>query len=84
MGACAVWAGFLTRIKNSRAGSSPKPLEAPVISAVGRRALGSTPLPRLHAIDPTAPLIDRSGHYVHMDNPQELVQVVTKFLDEPA
>ncbi len=27
-------------------------------------------------------LIDRSGHYVHMDKPQELVQVVTKFFDE--
>ncbi len=27
-------------------------------------------------------VIDKSGHYVHMDKPQELVQVVTKFLDE--
>ncbi|MEE8156996.1 MAG: alpha/beta hydrolase, partial [Gammaproteobacteria bacterium] len=29
-------------------------------------------------------IIDKSGHYVHMDKPQELVQVVTKFLDEVA
>ncbi len=29
-------------------------------------------------------VIDKSGHYVHMDKPQELVQVVTKFLDEVA
>ncbi len=29
-------------------------------------------------------VIDKSGHYVHMDKPQELVQVVTKFLDEAA
>ncbi len=27
-------------------------------------------------------VIDESGHYVHMDKPHELVQVVTKFLDE--
>ncbi len=29
-------------------------------------------------------VIDKSGHYVHMDKPQELVQVVTSFLDEAA
>ena len=29
-------------------------------------------------------VIDKSGHYVHMDKPQELVQVVTKFLHEVA
>ncbi len=29
-------------------------------------------------------VIDKSGHYVHMDRPQELVQVVTKFLHEAA
>ncbi len=29
-------------------------------------------------------VIDESGHYVHMDKPQELVQVVTKFLHEAA
>jgi len=29
-------------------------------------------------------IIDKSGHYVHMDRPQELVQVLTKFLDEVA
>ncbi len=29
-------------------------------------------------------VIDKSGHYVHMDKPQELVQVVTKFLHEAA
>ncbi len=29
-------------------------------------------------------VIDKAGHYVHMDKPQELVQVVTKFLDEVA
>jgi pimeloyl-ACP methyl ester carboxylesterase len=27
-------------------------------------------------------IIDKAGHYVHMDKPQELVQAVTKFLDE--
>jgi len=27
-------------------------------------------------------VIDKAGHYVHMDKPQELVQLVTKFLDE--
>lgn len=27
-------------------------------------------------------IIDESGHYVHMDKPQELVQVVSKFLGE--
>jgi len=27
-------------------------------------------------------VIDKSGHYVHMDKPQELVQVVTSFLGE--
>ncbi len=29
-------------------------------------------------------VIDKAGHYVHMDRPQELVQVVTEFLDEVA
>ncbi len=29
-------------------------------------------------------VIDKSGHYVHMDKPHELVQVVTKFLHEAA
>ncbi len=29
-------------------------------------------------------VIDKPGHYVHMDTPQELVQVVTKFLGEEA
>jgi len=29
-------------------------------------------------------VIDKSGHYVHMDKPQELVQAVTRFLDEAA
>ncbi len=29
-------------------------------------------------------VIDKSGHYVHMDKPQELVQVVIKFLHEAA
>ena len=29
-------------------------------------------------------VIDKSGHYVHMDTPHELVQVVTRFLDEEA
>lgn len=29
-------------------------------------------------------VIDKSGHYVHMDKPQELVQVVTRFLGEEA
>ena len=29
-------------------------------------------------------IIDKSGHYVHMDKPQELAQVVTKFLDDVA
>lgn len=36
---------------------------------------------------PTARLevIDKSGHYVHMDTPRELVQLVTRFLgEEPA
>ena len=28
-------------------------------------------------------VIDKAGHYVHMDKPQELVQVVTKFLEQP-
>lgn len=28
-------------------------------------------------------IIDKSGHYVHMDKPQELVQVVSKFLEKP-
>ena len=27
-------------------------------------------------------VIDKSGHYVHMDTPQELVQAVTRFLEE--
>ena len=27
-------------------------------------------------------VIDKSGHYVHMDKPQELAQVVTRFLGE--
>ena len=27
-------------------------------------------------------IIEQSGHYVHMDNPQELIQVVAKFFDE--
>ena len=29
-------------------------------------------------------VIDNSGHYVHMDKPRELAQVVTKFLGEAA
>ena len=29
-------------------------------------------------------VIDKSGHYVHMDTPQKLVQVVTRFLGEEA
>ncbi len=29
-------------------------------------------------------VIDKSGHYVHMDTPQELVQVATRFLGEMA
>jgi len=29
-------------------------------------------------------IIDKSGHYVHMDTPQELVQVVTRYLREAA
>ncbi len=29
-------------------------------------------------------VIDKSGHYVHMDTPRELVQLVTEFLDEVA
>ncbi len=29
-------------------------------------------------------IIDKSGHYVHMDKPHELVQVVTRFLGEEA
>jgi pimeloyl-ACP methyl ester carboxylesterase len=29
-------------------------------------------------------VIDKSGHYVHMDKPQELAQVVTEFLREEA
>ena len=29
-------------------------------------------------------VIDKSGHYVHMDTPKELVQVVTRFLGEEA
>ena len=35
---------------------------------------------------PTARLevIDKSGHYVHMDTPRELVQLVTSFLAEEA
>ncbi len=33
---------------------------------------------------PRFSLLPRSGHYVHMDKPQELVQVVTKFLHEAA
>ncbi len=27
-------------------------------------------------------IIEKSGHYVHMDTPRELVQVLTKFLGE--
>jgi pimeloyl-ACP methyl ester carboxylesterase len=27
-------------------------------------------------------VINKAGHYVHMDKPQELVQVMAKFLDE--
>ena len=27
-------------------------------------------------------VINKAGHYVHMDKPVELVQVVTEFLDE--
>jgi pimeloyl-ACP methyl ester carboxylesterase len=27
-------------------------------------------------------VIDQSGHYVHMDKPQELIQVVTEFFDQ--
>ena len=27
-------------------------------------------------------IVDQSGHYVHMDKPQELVQVVTRFLGD--
>jgi pimeloyl-ACP methyl ester carboxylesterase len=42
-----------------------------------------------HEIAETLPnakleIIDKSGHYVHMDTPQELVQVVTRFLGEEA
>ena len=29
-------------------------------------------------------IIDKAGHYVHMDQPYELVQVVTRFLSEEA
>ena len=28
-------------------------------------------------------IIDKSGHYVHMDKPVELVQAVTRFLESP-
>ncbi len=27
-------------------------------------------------------VIDKSGHYVHMDTPHQLAQLVTSFLDE--
>lgn len=29
-------------------------------------------------------VIDKAGHYIHMDSPQDLVQVVTRFLGEAA
>ena len=29
-------------------------------------------------------IIDKSGHYVHMDKPEELVELVTTFLDVAA
>ncbi len=29
-------------------------------------------------------VVDKSGHYVHMDKPQELARVVTRFLGEAA
>jgi pimeloyl-ACP methyl ester carboxylesterase len=29
-------------------------------------------------------VIDKSGHYVHMDTPQVLAQLVTKFFDKDA
>lgn len=42
-----------------------------------------------HEIAETLPnteleVVDQSGHYVHIDKPQELARAVTKFLYEPA
>ena len=84
---------FLSYFQNFRTGQEyfeprAQELQTPVLVVWGKydrfisSKLGREIAERL----PNAKLevIDKSGHYVHMDKPQELVQVVTQFLDEAA
>ncbi len=84
---------FLSYFQNFRMGQEyfeprARELEAPVLVVWGKydrfisSKLGHEIAEKLP--NATLRLIDKSGHYVHMDKPQELVQVVTKFLDEVA
>ena len=47
-----------------------------ILTAIGHHLLRSRSQPRDAALE----VIDKSGHYVHMDRPRELVQTVTTFL----
>ena len=84
---------FLSYFQNFRTGQEyfeprAQELQTPVLVVWGKydrfisSKLGREIAERL----PNAKLevIDKSGHYVHMDKPQELVQVLTQFLDEAA
>ena len=84
---------FLSYFQNFRVGQEyfearAHELHAPVLVVWGKydrfisSELGHEIAERL----PNAELevIDKSGHYVHMDTPQELARLVTRFLDEDA
>ena len=84
---------FLSYFQNFRVGQEyfeprAQELQKPVLVVWGKydRFISSKLGHEIAEKLPNAKLevIDRSGHYVHMDKPNELVQVVTKFLDEAA
>ncbi len=84
---------FLSYFQNFRAGQEyfeprAQELETPVLVVWGKydRFISSKLGVEIAEKLPNAKLevIDKSGHYVHMDTPHELVQVVTDFLGEDA
>ncbi len=84
---------FLSYFQNFRMGQEyfeprAQELQTPVLVVWGKydRFISSKLGQEIVENLPNAKLevIDKSGHYVHMDKPQELVQVVTQFLEEAA
>ena len=84
---------FLSYFQNFRMGqeyfeSRAHELQTPVLVVVGKydRFISSKLGYEIAEKLPNAKLevIDKSGHYVHMDTPHKLVQVVTRFLGEEA